>query len=363
MAAQAIDGAIESIGSDDFLATNPRAALASSVATFIERAPHEVTDLNTAISTHQPDALIIDMKSWGALAAAEASGIPWCEFSPSTPAISSRDIPPFGLGLPPARGPFGRLRDVIARPLVIGMLEKKVLPRFNEIRASLDIPPVYSADEAFTRPALMLVTTSEPFEYRRSDWPALVVLVGSLSWEPPVQTPGWLDDISDPLVLVTTSSEYQGDERIVEVALEALASEQVHVVATVPAGIRVDYRVPPNAHVVEFVPHEPVLSRAVCAHPRWNGATQKALASGVPVCVVPWGRDQHEVAQRVVQADCGTTVARKKLTPDKLREAVRAAHAKTDGVARVREGFEAAGGASAAADEIERRLLEPNPGA
>jgi hypothetical protein len=29
------------------------------------------------------------------------------------------------------------------------------------------------------------------------------------------------------------------------------------------------------------------------------GTTQKALARGVPVCVVPHGRDQFEVARRV----------------------------------------------------------------
>jgi hypothetical protein len=35
------------------------------------------------------------------------------------------------------------------------------------------------------------------------------------------------------------------------------------------------------------------------------GATQKALAHGVPVCAVPFGRDQLEVARRVEVAAAG----------------------------------------------------------
>ena len=39
------------------------------------------------------------------------------------------------------------------------------------------------------------------------------------------------------------------------------------------------------------------------------GATQKALAHGVPVCAVPFGRDQLEVARRVEVAHAGTRLA------------------------------------------------------
>jgi UDP:flavonoid glycosyltransferase YjiC (YdhE family) len=49
-----------------------------------------------------------------------------------------------------------------------------------------------------------------------------------------------------------------------------------------------------------------VLDRAACAVTHGGmGATQKALAHGVPVCVVPFGRDQLEVARRVRTAGAG----------------------------------------------------------
>jgi UDP:flavonoid glycosyltransferase YjiC (YdhE family) len=82
-------------------------------------------------------------------------------------------------------------------------------------------------------------------------------------------------------------------------ALQALAGEPVHVKATLPAGDLAGYDVLANAHIARFVPHRPVLERAVCAVTHGGmGATQKALARGMPVCAVPFGRGQLEVARR-----------------------------------------------------------------
>jgi UDP:flavonoid glycosyltransferase YjiC (YdhE family) len=62
--------------------------------------------------------------------------------------------------------------------------------------------------------------------------------------------------------------------------------------------------IPANARVERFVPHGPILRRAAVTH-GGAGITQKALAAGVPVCAVPFGRDQFEVARPVQVADAG----------------------------------------------------------
>src|SRR4030088_2202727 len=106
----------------------------------------------------------------------------------------------------------------------------------------------------------------------------------------------------------------------------ALAEEPVHVVATFPAGLPEGVTAPPNAMARQFVPHSLVLQRAVCAVTHGGmGATQKALAAAVPVCVVPYGRDQFEVARRVEVSRCGTRLPAKKLNPARLRIKVREA--------------------------------------
>lgn len=179
-----------------------------------------------------------------------------------------------------------------------------------------------------------------------------------MGWEPPAPAPDWLADLPDPLVLVNTSSEYQADESLATTAIDALADAFGSVVITMPAGVPPDLpALPPHVRVEQYLPHGPLLERAAVAVTHGGmGSTQKALAAGVPVCVVPFGRDQHETAARVVHADCGTRLSTKRLTADRLRAAVIEAAGKTAGARLVAEGFRAAGGAAAGADAVESVL-------
>lgn len=349
---------IEVIEHDDWRAGSPPKALRRAVRVFAERAQHDAPDLRGAIEQERPDAVMVDVNSWGALAAAEAWGGPWAMFCPYPLPLQSREAPPFGPGLPPARGPLGRMRDRLLRPVVFGTVERTILPSVNRVRSDMGVPALAGADDMFTRVPLLIYLTAEPFEYPRSDWPDNIVMVGPCAWDPPSEVPGWLERIDRPVVLVTTSSEFQDDGRLVQTALEALADEPVAVVATLPAQDPTSLSAPDNAHLEPFIPHGPVLERAACAVTHGGmGATQKALAYGVPVCVVPFGRDQLEVARRVEVAGAGTRLPAKRLSPERLREKVRDAMGMRDGAGRIRDAFAAAGGPSAAADAFETRLL------
>jgi MGT family glycosyltransferase len=357
-AAVPISQQVESVKEDDWQAGSPRQALKRSVRCFCARAEYDAPDLQRAIAEEHPDALLIDINSWGALAAAEAWGGPWAVMCPYPLPLRSADAPPFGPGLSPAGGPLGRARDAVLRPLVLGAIEHSMRPAINEIRTQLRLPQLQNVDDMFRKPPLLLYLTAEPFEYPRRDWPENIVMVGPCDWEPPSQLPDWFTEISGPIVLVTTSSEFQDDGRLVQAALDGLADEPVTVVATLPAGDPTQFTPPANARVVQFLPHGPVLSRAVCAVTHGGmGATQKALAHGVPVCAVPFGRDQIEVARRVEVAAAGSRLPARRLRPDRLRAKVREAMAHTAGAQRIAAAFAAAGGAPAAADAVETRLL------
>ncbi len=125
-----------------------------------------------------------------------------------------------------------------------------------------------------------------------------------------------------------------------------------------PAGDPASFQAPAGAHVERFISHRPVLERAACAITHGGmGSTQKALSYGVPVCAVPFGRDQLEVARRVEVAHAGTRLSAKRLRPDRLRAKVREAMACTEGAQRIAAAFTATGGPRAAADAVETRLL------
>ncbi|MBN8867912.1 MAG: glycosyltransferase family 1 protein [Solirubrobacterales bacterium] len=350
--ARPIDPAIEALPLEDWRESNPRAALRRAVETFGARARYDAPDLSLAIEQERPDAVIVDIQSWGAMAAAEAWGGPWAAFCPYPLPLPSRDAPPFGPGLAPAGGALGRLRDRALRPVVFGTLERIVVRQLNEVRRGLALDPVDAAT-MFTRPPRLLYMTAEPFEYVRSDWPENIRMVGPCAWDPPADPPEWLDDLERPLVLVTTSSEFQDDGRLIRTALAALADEDVEVVATRPTGLGDRIAIPDNARVLPFVPHGDLLDHAACAVTHGGmGITQKAIARGVPVCAVPFGRDQMEVARRVEVSGAGTRLPVSKLDHSRLRAKVREAMGRRAGAETIAAAFAATGGPEAAADAI-----------
>ncbi|MBA3426270.1 MAG: glycosyltransferase [Rubrobacter sp.] len=352
--AEFMDPAIERREVDDWRASTPVGALQASLRAFFERARHDGPDLLRAIQEENPDALLIDVNAWGAMAAAETSGLPWVTWCPYFLPVPSRDTPPFGLGLPPTCGPLGRLRDRLLGPVLFRSYNR-LLPELNAARMEIGAPPVPDIQDAMVRAPLMLYMTAEPFEYPRSDWPESVRMVGPGIWDSPVEPPAWLRELQKPLVLVTCSTEFQNDGKLARTALEALAEEDVNVVVTTAGVDPSPFTPPPNARVVKFLPHSAVLERVACVVCHGGmGITQKALASGVPVCVVPFGRDQLEVARHVVVAGAGSRLPASKLRPDRLRIAVRQAMDKRAGAERIATAFNNTGGPRSAADALEK---------
>jgi MGT family glycosyltransferase len=339
--------AIEARELDDWRATSPMGAMGRALTTWTDRAQHEVADLRDALA--DADAALVDVNAWGALAAAEASGRPFAVFAPYFLNLTLPGRPPFGLGLAPASGLFGRLRDGVIRA-VVGWSTRPHVHRLNALRAGLGLPPLASLDQLTAPAHRVLAYTAEPFEYGHGGWPANVRLVGPGVWEPPADPP---PPSARPLVLVTCSTEFQDDGQLIEVALAALKDDDVDVIATTGAVDPGRFHAPPNATVVPFAPHGPLLARSVAVVCHGGmGITQKALAAGVPVCVVPWGRDQNDVARHVVVAGAGATVPRGRLTPDRLRAAVHQTIAARPGAQRVAAAF-ATFGPGRAADVVE----------
>ena len=354
-----IDPAIERREIEDWRARTPVGALQVGLRGFFERARYDGPDLRRAIEKERPDALLIDINTWGAMAAAETASLPWATWCPYFLPIPSRDAPPFGLGLPPARGALGRLRDRLLSPVLLG-LYNRLAPELDAARAELGAPPVRRIEHAMVRAPLMLYMTAEPFEYPRSDWPPSVHMVGPGVWDPPTKSAVWLEELSRPLVLVTCSTEFQNDGKLVRAAIEALAGEAVEVVVTTAGVDPSSFTPPPNARIERFVPHRPVLERAACVVCHGGmGITQKALAARVPVCVVPFGRDQFEVARRVEAAGAGTRLAASRLRPDRLRAAVHETIGKKAGAERIATAFAASGGSQAASAALEELLQHP----
>jgi UDP:flavonoid glycosyltransferase YjiC (YdhE family) len=109
------------------------------------------------------------------------------------------------------------------------------------------------------------------------------------------------------------------------IALQTLAESPVRVVLTLSAGHPRDElgTVPANARLEQFVPHSAVLKRSglLVSH-AGHGIVVKARYYGVPMVLVPWGRDQPGVAARAAALGVAEVVTRDDLTGPRLAAAI-----------------------------------------
>jgi MGT family glycosyltransferase len=359
--AEPIRRLIEEREDDTWRAKTPLGGMRRSVQMYLDRFDHELADVRDAIQAERPDAVMVDSNAWGAAAAAEASGLPWAQAATFLLPLITSDAPPFGLGLAPARGPLGRARDALIRGAALPLFDR-LLPAVNARRQAAGVAAVEHLPDLYVLAPLVVAYYAEPLEYPRRHMPANVRLVGPASWEPPVEGDVPLPATRErPTILVTASTQYQNDKRLIEVTLEALADEPLQVIATTASLDPEGFRVPNNAYVVRFLPHGAVLRQSACVVCHGGmGITGKALLSGVPMCIVPFGRDQFETARRVVVGQAGTSLPAFRLNPRRLRAAVHEALERRPGAERAGRMLRAAGGAGAAADALESLLGAPS---
>ncbi len=353
ISAAAMDPQIEACAMDDYTASNPLNAVELAVATFARRAAFEREDLKQAVAAFRPDVLVVDTNSFGARTAAEGSGLPWCCFQPFFTPLPANDVPPFGPGFRHSSGLLGRLRNTVLRPVVSGTLEKLTLKAVNPLREAEGLDALNGLVDFYTRPTKTLYFTTDDLDYPRARWPDSFVMCGPATWEPEADAPAWLAEVTRPIVLVTCSTEAQADQRIIEAALQGLAGADFFVVATSAATDASAFTVPANARVERFLPHGPILDHAaaVICH-GGMGITQKALAKGVPVCVVPFGRDQLEVARRVEHAGVGVRLPLRKLSGENVRAAIQNTIRCADRAQQMAQAFTQAGGARRATEVV-----------
>ena len=292
----------------DRLAVGPAAQFAADVREELER--------------HRAAAVLTELLLFGPLVAAEAAGVPAIVLNPTINVVPAPGIPPFGAGLMPASTETERREhDELSATVMAGWDE--ALPALNAARAEQGLAPLEHVLDQGRSAARVLVLTSRAFDFT-GPLPPVVKHVG-----PRLDDPLWAQDWTppvgdDPLVLVALSAGPQGQSELLRRIVEALAALPVRALVTTGHGIDpATVPAPKNVEVVMAAPHREVLREAQlvvthCGH----GTTLKALAAGVPIVGLPMGRDQLDVAARVVYAGAGVRLDQS-AAPTEIAAAVR----------------------------------------
>lgn len=293
------------------------------------------------------DALVVDSFLFGAMAAAERAGLPSAVLWHTAFSRSDCDTPPDAAGLRPAKGWPGKLRDRAIKSLE-SRLWNKGLPALNEARDAIGLRPLNSVHEQLDHMDRVLVMTSRSFDFTvppGGRFPGNVRYVGpQLELGP--SSPQPRNDTELPLVLVSASTSYQGQEQFLDRVISALGSLPVRAMVTTGHAVTVDGPTPANVEIATWVPHSTVLptASAVVTH-GGHGTVLTSLAHGVPVVCLPMGRDQPDIAARVVHSGAGV-----RLSPKTSEQRIATA------VSDVLADEQMADAAALLADEIRREM-------
>ena len=305
------------------------------------------------------DAVLVDFLLPGAAAAAERAGVPVFSFVHCPYPGPVPGVPPMGTGLRPGRNAVMRGRDRLLNAAT-DRFYRPLLRQVNELRSDYGLAALPGVWEMVGRADRVFALTVPELDFAsRGRMPPSVRFVGP-AFEPAAdvwQSP-WPADNDDPLVLASFSTTYMDQRDFAERVLEAV--EPLPVRALLTTGPALDVRgleIPANARVVPFAPHSAVVPHAslVVTHAGF-GTVQIALRAGVPVVCMPDGRDQPDVAARVLEVGAGLRI-RKSASARRLRAAIERALADASlkaGAERIGRALAERDGAATAVEEIER---------
>lgn len=335
-------------------------------AWFLETIPQQVEDLEGAIAEFRPDVLLCDTTLFGPLLVLNEkhpeinfvvlSVVPPCP-------IPGPDAPPWGMGLPSARGGFGKLRNETVRR-VSRLLLRDYNRAANRLRGQHGLPPIEGPiAEVYVRTARFLVCGAPSFDFNRQDLPSNVYYVGLCAEPvPESEIPDWLKRLPEgrPVVHVTEGTVHTSRPLLLEAAIRGLSGQPYDVVIGTGGREPDTLDIGPigdNIRVEKFVPHEPLFARSEALITTGSAGTIcKGFIAGLPQVIVPIGWEHAENAQRMAEAGAGIRLDPKKCNPETVRRALKDLLGDPEysrNAKRIGADLEACGGAARAADHVE----------
>jgi len=250
-------------------------------------------DVRAVLAEARPDVLVADCMLPAAVVAAQSASIP---------VVS---LVHFLYG--PARARMAQTSEAWTTDL----------EQLNATRAGAGLPAAGDGLTAWESVDLLLVTAPSWFDLD-SAYPLNVVHAGPLGVRATVPSRA-----GAPLVALTFSTtEMAGQATLVERVCDALYDQRTEAVLTLGGLSLEPFAAPPNVTVLPFADHDELFPRcdAVVTH-GGLGTVLRALAHGVPLLMLPLGRDQHINADRVARLGAGIHIAREAPT-ERIRGAL-----------------------------------------
>jgi UDP:flavonoid glycosyltransferase YjiC (YdhE family) len=297
---------------------------------FVDAIEGQLADLREINRDFNADVIVGDPAFAAVKVMSDQDKIPYTVLNISVLGIPGRDVAPFGLGILPSYSALGHVRNRMLAFVGEKIIFRDVQKHFNAVADRLNSPRVPFRPSV--SPFLYLQPSVQAFDYPRSDMPPQVHFIGPLLPEPGKRDfvkPSWWSQITNatrPVVLVTQGTIATNANELIIPALQALASENVTVVATTggKTASELGITLPANAYVEPFIPFGELMPHVsmMITNGGYGGVTI-ALAHGVPVISGGVTEDKPEVNNRIAYTGVGINLKTATPTPEQIREAVK----------------------------------------
>lgn len=244
---------------------------------------------------------------------------------------TSKDLPPYGLGMTPSTSFVGKKKQSFLRFLATEVLFRpsgKVMTKMFEEHGLYGKKSLF--DQAIEDSTLVLQSGTPGFDYERSDMPKNVRFIGPLLPHSQQKRSGYklsknVKDF-DKVVLVTQGTVERNPEKIIVPVLEAFRNTNTLVIATTGGSQTKDLQVryPDNNFLIEdFIPFNDVMPLVdVYVTNGGYGGVLLGIQNRLPMVVGGVHEGKSEICARVGYFKLGVNLKTETPTADKIRSAV-----------------------------------------
>lgn len=306
---------------------------------FIYRAPEYFEDISEIKQSFPFDIFICDAAFTAGKLVKDKLNVPVVGVGIVPVMSTSKDLPPYGLGLIPDHSFIGRIKQKILRFVAKNILFKESSEEFNKILKQYKLPPekVTIFDIPVLRSDVFLQSGTPGFEYERTDMPAKLKFVGPLHVYKSMQQKDliaagcnydWEDKLNKyPKNILISQGTFEPDHsKLIIPALEALKNENyLLIVATGyhhTAELRKKYK-QDNIIIEDFIDFGFIMPRSdIYITNGGYGGTMLAIDHALPMVAAGVNEGKNEICARIGYFKLGINLKTEKPTAEKIKKAV-----------------------------------------
>ncbi|HEV8282815.1 MAG TPA: nucleotide disphospho-sugar-binding domain-containing protein [Chitinophagaceae bacterium] len=301
---------------------------------FIYRAPEYFEDISEIKESFPFDIFVCDGAFTAGKLVKEKLKVPVAGIGIIPVMCTSKDLPPYGLGLTPDHSFTGSIKQKAMRFMAKNFIFKESSVEYNKILKSYDLPAenILIFDIPVLRSDVFLQSGTPGFEYERSDMPEKLKFVGPLHAYKKEKQKDFHYDWEDKLnkykknILISQGTFESDHSKLTIPALEGLKSEDyLLIVATgfhSTKELREKYS-EQNIVIEDFIDFDFIMPRAdVYITNGGYGGTLLAIDHALPMVAAGVNEGKNEICARIGFFKLGVNLRTEKPSPQKIKMAV-----------------------------------------